>query len=231
MKYIILIPAYEPDIKLLKLLREIDNKYPVIVINDGSSKFYNDIFEAAKKYAHVMSYDKNMGKGYALKMGLNYIEDKYEDNYIVVTMDADGQHKLDDALKLCQCAEENLDTLVLGKRAWTKDMPLRSRLGNHLTRKIFTKTTGLNIYDTQSGLRAFSYKLNDYMLSITGNRFEYEMNVLLNLKNHHIKYHEVPISTIYFDNNKSSHFHTISDSYKIYRIIHKWKKEYKKLAK
>ena len=210
MKYIILIPAYEPDTKLLRLLREIDNKYPVIVINDGSSKFYNDIFEAAKKYAHVMSYEKNMGKGYALKTGLNYIEDKYEDNYIVVTMDADGQHKLDDALKLCGYVQDNLDTLVLGKRSRTKDMPLRSRLGNHITRNIFKQTTGLDIYDTQSGLRAFSSKLNDYMLSISGNRFEYEMNVLLNIKNHHIKYHEIPISTIYLDNNKDSHFHIIS---------------------
>lgn len=231
MKYVILIPAYEPDTKLLKLLREIDNKYPVIVINDGSSKFYNDIFEAAKKYAHVMSYEKNMGKGYALKMGLNYIEDKYETNYIVVTMDADGQHKLADAIELCNYAKDNLDTLVLGKRTWTKEMPLRSRFGNYLIRKIFNKTTGLNIYDTQSGLRAFSYKLNDYMLRITGNRFEYEMNVLLNLKNYHIKYHEIPISTIYYDNNKGSHFHTISDSHKIYHITRKWKKEHKKLAK
>lgn len=228
MKYIILIPAYEPDSKLLKLLREIDNKYPVVIVNDGSSKYYNEIFEACKKYAHVMAYDKNMGKGYALKTGLNYIEDTLSDNYIVVTMDADGQHKLSDAIKLCKYAEDNLDTFVIGKRNWTKNTPLRSRIGNNITRNIFKKVTGLNIYDTQSGLRAFSYKLNDYMLSISGNRFEYEMNVLLNLKNNDIKYNEIPIETIYIDNNKSSHFNTITDSYKIYKVIHKWKREHKK---
>lgn len=228
MKYIILIPAYEPDSKLLKLLRQIDNKYSVVIVNDGSNKFYNEIFEVSQKYAHVMSYTKNMGKGYALKTGLNYIEDTFGDNYIVVTMDADGQHKLSDAIKLCQYAEKNLDTLVIGKRNWTKNMPLRSRLGNTITRDIFKRITDQNIYDTQSGLRAFSYKLNDYMLSTSGNRFEYEMNVLLNLKNNNIKYHEIPIETIYLDNNKSSHFNTIKDSYKIYKVIHKWHKQQKK---
>ena len=76
MKYIILIPAYEPDSKLLKLLREINNKYPVVVVNDGSNKAYQDIFNEVKNYAHLLSYSKNMGKGYALKTGLNYIEIK-----------------------------------------------------------------------------------------------------------------------------------------------------------
>ena len=227
MKYIILIPAYEPDSKLLKLLREIDHKYPVVIVNDGSSKFYNEIFEACKKYAHVMSYDKNMGKGYALKTGLNYIEDTFGDNYIVVTMDADGQHKLTDAIKLCEYAKDNLETLVIGKRNWTNNMPLRSRIGNNITRDIFKKVTGQNIYDTQSGLRAFSYRLNEYMLSISGNRFEYEMNVLLNLKNNNIKYHEIPIETIYIDNNKSSHFNTIKDSYKVYKVIYNWSIKHK----
>ena len=228
MKYIILIPAYEPDNKLLKLLREINKKYPTIVVNDGSGKIYNDIFNDAKEYAYVMSYNKNMGKGYAIKTGLNYIEDTYQDNYIVVTMDADGQHKLADAIKLCDYVKDNQDTIALGKRSWTKDMPIRSRIGNSITRNIFNKLTGLRIYDTQSGLRAFSYKLNDYMLGISGNRFEYEMNVLLNLKNNHIKYHEIPIATIYIDNNKSSHFNTIKDSFKVYKVIYKWKKKYKK---
>ena len=227
MKYIILIPAYEPNSKLLKLLKEIDNKYPAIVVNDGSNRFYNDIFNAAKKYAHVLSYDKNMGKGYALKTGLNYIEDTYNDNYIVVTMDADGQHKLSDAIKLCEYASQNLETLVIGKRDWAKEMPLRSRIGNTITRNIFNKVTKLKIYDTQSGLRAFSYKLNEYMLSINGNRYEYEMNVLLNLKNNNIKYHEIPITTIYIDNNKDSHFNPIKDSYKVYKVIYKWQHKYK----
>ena len=227
MKYVILIPAYEPDSKLLKLLREINNKYPVVVINDGSSKHYKDIFNEVKKYAHLLSYNHNMGKGYAIKTGLNYIEDTY-DNYIVVTMDADGQHTLKDAINLCDYVKEHIDTLVLGKRDFTKNTPLRSRIGNYITRKVFYYVTKNNIYDTQTGLRAFSNKLFDYMINISGNRYEYEMNVLLNLKKDNITYHEIPIETIYLDHNKSSHFNSLTDSYKIYKEIFKWFKKNKK---
>ena len=226
MKYIILIPAYEPDSKLLNLIKEISNKYPVIVVNDGSNKSYQDVFSEVKKYAHLLSYGKNMGKGYALKTGLNYIEDTY-DNYIVVTMDADGQHTLKDAMKLCDYVKEHKDTLVLGKRSFNKNVPLRSRIGNMITRKVFKIITKNEIYDTQTGLRAFSKELIDYMINNPGNRYEYEMNVLLNLKKQNIKYHEIPIETIYLNHNKSSHFNSFKDTYKIYKEIFKWHKNNK----
>lgn len=227
MKFIILIPAYEPNYELLNLLNEINNKYTTIIVNDGSNKSYDNIFKSAKKYAHVISYEKNMGKGYAIKTGLNYIKNTF-DNYIVVTMDADGQHKLTDAINLCKYVEKNKKTLALGRRSWNKSTPLKSRIGNSITRNIFKNATGLSIYDTQTGLRAFSYKLNDYMLSIDGNRYEYEMNVLLNLKNNNILFKEIKIDTIYIDNNKSSHFNAIKDSYKIYKMIFKWHRANKK---
>ncbi len=224
MEYIILIPAYNPNNKLLKLLREIDNKYPVILINDGSDKMYDDIFEGAKKYAHVINYEENMGKGYALKTGFNYINDNYQD-YIVVTMDADGQHTLNDALKLCDRVKDNDDALMIGKRTFDRHTPIRSRIGNRIIRKKFKKATKMNIYDTQSGLRAFSYKLIDYMLEVPGYRYEYEMNVLLNLKDNDIKYREIPIKTIYLDNNRGSHFKTIKDSYLVCKNIKKYKRK------
>ena len=226
MKYIILIPAYEPDNKLLKLLQSIDNKYPIIVINDGSSKKYDNIFNEAKKYAHVITYKENMGKGYALKTGFTYIDDNYE-NYIVVTVDADGQHTFEDAIKLCDCVKENMDSLIIGRRTFTKTTPLRSRIGNYITRKQFKSVTKLDIYDTQSGLRAFSNKLVDYMLKIPGYRYEYEMNVLLHLNENNIKYIEVPIQTIYIDNNRDSHFKTIKDSFVVCKNIIKYKRNKK----
>ena len=222
MKYIILIPAYNPNNKLIKLLKEINGKYDVILINDGSDRAYNGIFNEAKKYAYVITYNKNMGKGYALKTGFNYIEDTYK-KYIVVLMDADMQHSLDDAIKLCDYAKNNLDTLVIGRRDVNNKMPLKNRFGNIITRKIFNKVAKTKIYDTQSGLRAFSYKLMNYMQEIPGNGYEYEMNVLLNLNNNKIKYYEIDIATIYFNHNKESHFRIFRDSYKIYREIIKWK--------
>lgn len=223
MKYVILIPAYNPDNELIKILKEINNQYPVIVVNDGSDKAYSNIISGAKKYAHVINYDENMGKGYAIKTGINYIDDNYDD-YIIVTMDADGQHTLKDAIKLCDYVKDNLDTLAIGKRELKKNTPLRSRIGNNIIRKVFKRTTKLDIYDTQSGLRAFSYKLIDYMLNIPGYRYEYEMNVLLGLNDNAIHYMEIPIETIYLNNNRGSHFRTFEDSCLICQTIRKYKR-------
>ena len=225
MKYIILIPSYEADNKLLNLLKEINKKYDTIVIDDGSKD--KSIYDEVKKYAHLISYEINMGKGFALKTGFKYIKENYKD-YVVVCMDSDGQHDLSDAIKLCDYVSEHKDVLALGSRNWDKTTPLRSRFGNGITRWVFKRKTGINIHDTQTGLRAFSNELMDYMLSIKGNRYEYEMNVLLNLKSKNIAHRELDIKTIYIDNNKGSHFKPIKDSFKIYKDIFKWKKNNKK---
>ncbi len=222
MNKIVLIPSLEPDNKLIKLVDElINNQLEVVVINDGSSTRYNPIFNQIKEKAMVLEYETNKGKGYALKYGLKYIKEHYQD-YIVVTMDSDGQHTVKDAIKLEKYIEKHPKELVLGKRLRSKDIPLRSRIGNGITKFIYNLVTGLNIYDTQTGLRAFSNYLTDYLLEVEGDRFEYEMNVLLYSRREQIKITEIEIETIYIDNNSSSHFHKIKDSYKIYKEIIKF---------
>ena len=181
MKKIALIPAYEPDEKLINLVNELkDNKYEIIVVNDGSNKNFDYIFDKIKNKVHLISYKVNKGKGYALKKGINYIKDNYKE-YICITIDSDGQHKVSDANKLYEYNLNNLDTLVFGKRIRNKDVPLRSKIGNSITRLIFKLIAKNDIYDTQTGLRSFSNQLEDYMLNINGDRYEYEMNALLNL--------------------------------------------------
>lgn len=230
MNKIIVIPAYEPDRLLIKLLETIPRTYQVVIVDDGSKAAYESIFKEAMTYAHVISYQENAGKGHALKEAFKYIKENYQE-YIVATMDSDMQHTITDCEKLIEAASNNLNTLILGKRLFNKKVPLRSRLGNSITRNIYKKVSGLKIYDTQTGLRAFSYKLIDYMLSLPGNRYEYEMNMLLNLKSQGIDYLEIPIETIYFDHNKKSHFNTYKDAYQIYKSIYIWKKNYKKKKK
>ncbi len=221
MKYIILIPTYNPDTRLLSILENINKKYETIIVDDGSID--KSLFAKCKDYATVISYEENKGKGYAIKEGLKYIKDNFQ-NYIVVTMDDDMQHKLGDAIKLCDYVSNHEDELALGRRHWDKTAPLSSRFGNSIMRRRFKRYTGMSIYDTQSGLRAFSYKLIDYMLSIEGDRYEYEMSVLYHLKNSNIKYKEIDIETIYIDNNKTSKFRGIKDSLRIIKMIKKWKK-------
>ena len=219
MKYIVLIPTYDPSGKLKELLSLINKKYETVIVDDGSKD--KSIFDSISNNAHIISYKDNMGKGYALKKGFEYINNNYKD-YIIVTMDDDMQHDLSDAIKLCDYVNNHDDELALGRRHWDKSTPFSNRMGNKITRFIFKKKTGLNIYDTQSGLRAFSYKLIDYMLNVEGNRYEYEMNVLLNLKNKNIKYKEINIKTIYHI-EKTTHYKKIKDSYRIYKEIIKYK--------
>lgn len=222
MKKIVLIPAYEPDNRLVELIKSINKKdFDIIVVNDGSNSSYDKIFNKIKDSVHYIKYNKNKGKGYALKEGFKYIKKNYK-NYIVVTMDSDGQHTIKDANNLIDYVMDNMDVLAIGKRNRNTKIPIRSKFGNEITSKVFKFTTGISIYDTQSGLRAFSDKLMDFLLNVKGNRFEYEMNVLLFASKNNIKMKEIDIETIYIDNNKSSHFNAIKDSYRIYKEIIKY---------
>lgn len=220
MKYIALIPSYEPDERLIKIIDElIKSKFDVVLVNDGSSKAYDEIFNKCKATKYL-SYKENKGKGYALKTGLKYINDNYKDT-VVVTMDSDGQHTVKDATNLCNIVSKMKDTVLLGKRVRSEKTPFKSKIGNDLTRLIYRVSSGIDIYDTQTGLRAFKSDLIPFMLEIEGNRFEYEMNVLLESPRNGIKLIEEDIEVIYEDNNSGTHFHPIKDSYRIYKHIFK----------
>lgn len=217
---IILIPAYEPKENLIDLVKELSKeKFYIVIVDDGSGSNYQNIFNKCREFATVISYEINEGKGFALKTGLKYIKENFKEPYIVVTMDCDGQHTIEDAKKLIEEVNKDNSSLVLGKRIRSEKTPIRSRLGNSITRFIYKITTGLDIYDTQTGLRAFSSKLLDYLIEIEGNRFEYEMNVLLKCAKDKVKIKELEITTIYIDNNSGSHFNAFKDSYLIYKDI------------
>ena len=221
---IILIPAYEPDSKLISLLEEIKEKtdYAVIVVDDGSSQNTQAIFEKASAYATVLRHNQNSGKGIAIKTGLLYIKENFSDDAVVVTVDADGQHKVTDAVRVCQKAAAECGSLIIGSRKFAGKVPLRSRLGNIITRFVFRLITGSKVKDTQTGLRAFGTDMIPFMLDIKGMRYEYEMNVLLECSRHKVPVKEVWIETVYINDNATSHFNPVKDSYRIYKEIIKY---------
>ncbi len=222
MKYVALIPSYEPDERLIKIIDDlINNNFEVVLVNDGSSKSYDKIFDGVNKKTHYLSYEGNHGKGYALKTGLKYISENYKE-CVVVTMDSDGQHTVKDAHNLCKIVENKDNTILLGKRIRSKNTPFKSRVGNGITKVFYRLSTGVNIYDTQTGLRAFKSDLIDFLLTIEGNRFEYEMNMLMMAPKKKIKLEEEVIETIYEDNNSGTHFHPIKDSYLVYKELLKF---------
>lgn len=221
---IALIPAYEPDEKLLELIDRLSEaRVRVVVVDDGSGEGYREIFSSVRQKAEVLTHGQNRGKGCALKTGLAYIERHCAENTAVVTLDADGQHSLEDAEKALGAAESVPGTLILGCRRFDgKNVPARSRFGNRLTCLIYRLATGVSVSDTQTGLRAFTTGLVPFLLRVEGDRYEYEMNVLLECPRWKIPILEVPVATVYLNGNASSHFSAVKDSLRIYGDIFKF---------
>lgn len=221
MDYLV-IPAYEPDYNLIKLIKKIHHKsdFHIIVIDDGSSSKCQIVFEQAEQYATVLRHQVNQGKGQALKTAFTFIQ-ALNIYGTVVTADADGQHEVWDIFRVASKASENPNQLILGARAFTGKVPLRSRFGNSLTRALFKVQTDVSVSDSQTGLRAFTTNMIPFMLKVEGQRYEYEMNMLLEASKEY-RILEVPIETVYINDNQGSHFRPIRDGLMIYKNIFKF---------
>lgn len=218
------IPAYEPDEQLEKTAGELsDLGFKVIIVNDGSSPDKDGIFGRAESFAVVLRHEKNCGKGRALKTAMKYILENMPDEDCVVTVDADGQHRSSDVVAVSLIQSLHPNDLILGVRSFEGRIPIRSKIGNSVTRAVFALASGKKLSDTQTGLRAFGVSMIPFLLDIEGERYEYEMNMLLRCAESGINWTEVPIRTVYLDmKNTSSHFNTIRDSVRIYKTILKF---------
>lgn len=219
--YAVLIPAYKPDIRLVELVQTLRKEgLSVLLVNDGSGEDFDAIFAQCEALgAHVEVHPHNQGKGRALKTGLAYIAAHWPDIQGVVTADADGQHTPTDILHVIERMALHPHALVLGVRAFVGNVPFKSRAGNAITRFVYRLATGISIYDTQTGLRGIPTETIPQMLGIQGERYEYEMNVLLKIRDMQWKVEQVPIETVYLDENASSHFHPLRDAARIYFTI------------
>lgn len=234
LKALIVIPSLEPDNRLLLLLENLQDglrkpenssiQADILLVDDGSGADYFHIFEQAEQQYNctILRHAVNLGKGRALKTAFNYYLNEYPDYCGVVMADADGQHAADDIIKCIKGLSDN-DALILGCRDFSsKNVPLKSLIGNKLTRNIFAYLCGVRITDTQTGLRAIPTQLVKTMIMVPGERYEYEMNMLVECGNKKIKIKELPIETIYLDNNKGSHFNPLLDSIRVYKTLIKY---------
>ncbi len=221
---VVIIPAYKPDQTLAMITDQLwAYGCQVVVVDDGSGEEYQSIFNRVRDVCIVLTHSVNRGKGAAVKTALRYIKNEVWNCDVVGIMDADGQHMTEDLMRLSEISRLHPDTLVLGVRSIGKKMPLRSRLGNRITRAVFKFVSGISLSDTQTGLRAFGPELIPELLEVKGDRYEYEMNVLMAFAKKGIPMMEVPIHTVYQDkNNSCSHFRAFCDSVRIYRDIFKF---------
>lgn len=223
-RFYAVIPAYEPDEKMLAVIDDISSltDFHIIVINDGSGKDKLPIFAEAAKKAIVLTHEVNKGKGRGIKTALEYIKEHEADTVGIVIADADGQHKVEDIIRVSEALKSSPDKLIMGCRRFSGKIPLRSKFGNNITKFVFSFAAGVKVSDTQTGLRGFSSKLIPFMLSVSGDRYEFEMNMLLECAREGIRFYEVPIETVYLGKNESSHFNPIKDSWRIYKDILKF---------
>ena len=209
---------------MLKLLEEFrDNgDFLPIVVDDGSGAEFRTIFDRVPDFAVLLRHEVNRGKGAALKTAMQHVLDALPECDIALTADADGQHKYADILRVNQVARDNPGALVLGSRKFEGEVPFKSRWGNAITRQVFAIASGAKVYDTQTGLRAFGREAMEQFLKIPGDRYEYEINMLLAAAQSGRPIVEERIATVYIDDNSSSHFHPVRDSFKIYMCILKF---------
>lgn len=220
----VLIPAYEPDTRLLALIRQLRaiGGMTLLVVDDGSGEDYAPLFRAAEEEGcTVLTHPVNRGKGRALKTGFRHLLETGAAD-VVVCADSDGQHLPQDILRVARAVREHPGQMVLGSRQFTGKVPLRSSIGNTATRKIYSFLSGIRLHDTQTGLRGYSPEMLDWLCQVPGERFEYEMNLLLQAPRAGYSFFELPIETVYIDRNSSSHFRPLADSVKIYWPIAKF---------
>lgn len=215
---IVLIPAFRPDERLVALvtgLLSARRDLAVVVVDDGSGPDFAEVFaQAAEGGADVLHLSVNRGKGAALRTGFEHARTSYPGSG-VVTADADGQHRVGDILRVAHALEEK-GTLVLGVREFSGEVPLRSQIGNDVTALLFRLSTGWNLADTQTGLRGHPAEQLEWLVGISGDLYEYELNVLLSAARSHLPSEQVPIETVYDTGNTSSHFRPVRDSLRIY---------------
>ncbi|MDQ0824227.1 putative flippase GtrA [Arthrobacter sp. B2I5] len=228
---VILIPAFEPDRQLPALVRSIRGTrpdVPIVVVDDGSGPAFRDVFDDVRTLGcHVIGYARNRGKGFALRAGFGFIVDNLPGRDVVCS-DSDGQHTVADILRVADRLLANRDvewghsTMVLGARSFTGNVPARSRLGNTATGLLFALATGERIPDTQTGLRGYPAAMLPWLRSVQGDRYEYELNLLLEAQNNGYSIESLTIATVYLDHNSGSHFRPFADSARIYAPLLKF---------
>lgn len=223
----VIIPSLEPDARLPRLVEDLRRAgfEKILVVNDGSSAAYDPVYHDLQT-AHgcvALRHAVNLGKGRGLKNAFNYVLLNWPDCVGCVTADSDGQHSAEDIAACARALCEHPDALVLGCRRFSlKGVPFHNRMGNLITNKVTEMLSGLKVSDTQTGLRAIPLAFMARLMNVKGERFNYEMNMLLKAKEADVQIIEVPISTIYDAQGQSSHFNLWKDSARIYALFGKF---------
>ena len=217
-----MIPAYEPSGRLAALLEELVLGWPgpIVVVDDGSSASCSVVFDCARALgATVLVHGLNRGKGAALKTAFSYLLEQVPTVAGAVTADADGQHLPADIRAVARELGLHQDSLVLGCRRFDGNgVPARSKLGNNFMLGAMRVLCGVDVSDTQTGLRGLPASLMRRMLAVVRDGYEFETEMLV-LARRAGGIFEVPITTVYEGDNEASHFRPVVDSLRVLGVL------------
>lgn len=223
----IVLPSLNPDEKFSRVVDGLIEKgfQNIVIVDDGSDGEHRVWFDRAEEHpqCRVLRHEVNRGKGRALKTAFEYVLRELPEAEGVITIDGDGQHLTGDIIACGERMLQNPGKVVLGCRNFDlPGVPQRSVAGNKATSRLFRLCYGIKLSDTQTGLRAIPRACLEPFCRIDGERFEYETNMLLQMKRLGIGFLEQPIETVYEGENAGSHYHPVKDSWRIFKIMFKF---------
>jgi len=191
----IVIPAYNEEQVISEVLRGLrDAGYAnIIVVDDGSTD--NTCLSARNAGATiVLQHFLNRGKGAAAKTGIEAAKRRGADT--IITMDGDGQHNPADITRMLRLLDEGWEVVLGSRLKDPRGMPRWKVLAN-VAGNLFTWALyGLWVTDSQSGFRAYSRKAFD-LIDTKTDRYEYDSEVIREIRRHHLRFIEIPIAVIY----------------------------------
>jgi glycosyltransferase involved in cell wall biosynthesis len=215
-----LIPAYQARRSLqgvLDDLRAHDPQGALLVVDDGSTDGTGDVARAAG--IDVLSHDENRGKGLALRSGFAWLAERGFD--AVVTVDADGQHRAEDAVMLAR-HEAPRDALLLGIRELVRDgAPGPNRVATRFAPGWVSRFAGVPLADTQCGLRRYPLPAT-LALGSDARGYGFEADLLVRAARRGMRIVQVPVRVIYPpESERVSHFRVVADPTRIVlRLVH-----------
>ncbi len=220
-------PAFEPRKNFPDFIDELNELHigPIVVVDDGSGSKCRRLFRAVaeKENCTVLYHEKNRGKGAAFKTAMRWTLDHFIAIKGVITVDCDGQHRPEDVRAVYErLLSSPADHLVLGVRSFEGEgTPELSRTGNRISSSVMKALYSIDLTDTQTGLRGFHYDMLPWLLTVRGEHYDYELNVLIEAKKQGYSFSLVDIATVYFRGNIDSHYRPFADSLHIARIMAK----------
>ena len=220
--FVVIIPAYNPGEVMIEFITKLfcAGFKNIVIIDDGSKEESRGVISDAESFGcRVVRHAVNLGKGRSLKDALNYIALYMSECKYGMVLDCEGNQNIPSINKLARALLKNPDSLVLGCRNYrSKNTKFGKRITNILTKAVMTLLCGVTVADTKTTIRAFSMETAMKFINTGGERYDYEVNVLLESKSKEVKITEVTLGDENFT-NKESHYNPLIDSFNLYKLF------------